>query len=101
MRAEPGVCHFSPILQLTRQLWRSVAREIFYLAMTPPNTETIRDLMLTIELVRSHFEHEETLSESAQFILDIATDRNAACAEYIPDYQQPSFWDDVTKILAS
>lgn len=30
MRAEPGVCHFSPILQLTRQLWRSVAREIFY-----------------------------------------------------------------------
>jgi len=57
--------------------------------------------MLTIELVRSHFEHEETLSESAQFILDIATDRNAACAEYIPDYQQPSFWDDVTKILAS
>lgn len=30
MRAEPGVCHFSPILQLTRQLWRSVAREIFF-----------------------------------------------------------------------
>lgn len=57
--------------------------------------------MLTIELIRSHFEHEEILSEEAQFILDIATDRNAACAEYIPDYQQPSFWDDVTKILAS
>jgi hypothetical protein len=69
--------------------------------MTPPNTETIRDLMLTIELMKSHFEHEGNLSEPAQFILDIATDRNAASAEYIPDYQQPSFLDDVTKILAS
>ena len=57
--------------------------------------------MLTIELMKSHFEHEGNLSEPAQFILDIATDRNAACAEYIPDYQQPSFLDDVTKILAS
>ena len=73
----------------------------FYIAMTPPDTKTIRDLMLTIELIRSHFEHEENLSESDQLILDIATDRNAACAEYIPDYQQPSFWDDVTRILAS
>jgi len=51
--------------------------------------------------MRSHFEHEENLSEPAQFIMDIAIDRNAACAEYIPDYQQPSLWDDVTKILGS
>ena len=65
-------------------------------------SQVVRDLMATIEFMRSTCEHAEGRTKEDNRRLSIAssvgTRINARYMHEVPDYQMDSFWEDVIKI---